>query len=417
MMKIHKGELTNGIRTIIAPMESTETVTVQAMIRSGSRREKADNKGIAHFSEHIFFKGTSRRPNTLAISSFIENRGGEFNAFTDKEYTGFYTKLPAEHIEAGMDFVSDLITDPLLDPKEIEKEKGVIVEEINMYEDTPQQNVAEVIDETAWGDTPLGWSVAGTKETVQSFKQADFKQFIDANYFGQNMIVAVAGKTNTATEDLIAEYFSHFPKDGRAEVQPAKILTGPVVRNKVKKTEQTHFVVGLSGLPVKDNRRQILKVLTNIIGGGMGSRMFIEIREQQGLCYYIYACNVSLSDTGLLQIHAGVDIKRSQAALESVILELNKIKSSDIKEEELKRAKEISKGRLLLRLEDSEEVANFYTKQALYNLPSKTPQQVIAEIESVTMKEVRDMAHELIQNSRLHIAQIGPKKLDLVKLK
>lgn len=416
-MQIKQTRLSNGVRLIVVPMLGTETATALAMFGTGSRAEIRAEQGLAHFTEHMFFKGTTRRPTTLDVASTIENIGGEFNAFTDKENTAYYTKLPAMHLETGLDFISDLVQNPLLPPAEVEREKGVVIEEINMYEDTPMRNVADIIDKAVWGDTPMGWSIAGTRETVSSFKQENVDRFIKTNYVAPNLVLAIAGNVKLEEAEQLAEKYFGSVRDGQATTPTSmvEVPNGKRQQIKTKATEQTHFILAFPTYAADDERRHAARVLSALLGAGMSSRLFISVRERQGLCYYIHSQVHQFKEGGLMQIQAGVDTKRLNQALQSVILEINKIKAEPAGADELQRAKEIIKGRLLIHLEDSEAVANFVAKQLILGHQLETPDKTIKHIDAVTVKDIQDTAKELFTSEKLAFSTVGPVKPEEIK--
>ncbi len=412
-MPIHQSTLKNGVRLVVAPMTGTETATVLAMFGTGSRAEVPTEMGIAHFTEHLFFKGTPKRPTTLDVAAAIEDVGGEFNAFTDKEHTAYYTKLPAKHLERGFDFISDLVSHPLLPEDEVEREKSVIIEEINMYEDTPMRNVAEIIDTTVWGDTPMGWPIAGTRETVTAISRQQVADFIKTHYTAENLVLVITGNvTEQNVQELAAQYFGQLPSPAPAKPVAATLTVGPRQMIKTKATEQTHFVLAFPTFAISDPRRPILRVLATLLGGGMSSRLFISVRERQGLCYYIHAQAQQFSDTGLLQIQAGVDTTRLNQALQATAKEVARLKSELAEPAELQRAKEIIKGRLLIRMEDSEELANLFANQLSTGQSLQTPDDLIAQIDNVTSEQVKTLAEELFVSPELSLATVGPVKAE-----
>lgn len=402
-------KLANGLKIITAPLKNTKAVSVLIMVQTGSRYENAQNNGIAHFLEHMFFKGTQKRPKTVDIAKELDGVGAGYNAFTGEEYTGFFVRAESSHFDLALDILTDMLFNSKFAEYEIEKEKGVIVEEINMYRDLPQAYVEEVMKELLWGAQPLGKMISGTAETVTKFKRENFIQFWQKFYQPEKMIVTVAGANNQSWLKKIKKIFAKLP----AKKTPAytKIIEK---QNKAqikifnKKTDQAHFILGFRSLKRTDTRRPVLKVLNNIMGATMSSRLFIEVREKRGLCYYVNSNIADYIDTGFWGAAAGVDIKRVEEAIEVVLSEFSKIKNKLITDEELKRAKENLKGRLYLGLEESMSVAEFLAEQEMFWGKIDDPDQVNAEVQRVSKEEVQKLAKEIFQSKNLNLAIIGP---------
>jgi len=392
------------------PRKESKTVVLFAIFSVGSRQETKEKQGIAHFCEHLFFKGSKKWPTTLELSAFIEGLGGQFNAFTDKEMIGFYVRLPSWHLEAGCQFLSELIQNPLFLEKDIEVERNVIIEELNMYEDNPSQKIDDLIDQLFYGQSPLGWPIIGSKETILGLKKADFENFFNNFFIAENLQLAVTGNFQfDRVTELLQKYFGSLRKGQKQGVQRIGFQKTPAFLHRQKATEQTHLALGFPGFAFNDPRRLKSKVLATLLAGGMSSRLFIEIREKLGLCYYIYARSVNLLDSGQFLIFAGVDNKRLDLALKSLLRELEKIKEGDLQEEECQRAKEMFAGKLLIRLEDLEELANFYLKAALYKEPLKELPEILKEIEAISRQDLIALAREVFDEKKIYLATIGPK--------
>lgn len=388
-----------------------ESVTTLVMVGSGSRYETKKNNGVSHFLEHMAFKGTQKRPSALAISSLIDGIGGEFNAFTDKEITGYYIKSSKNNIKLSLDVLSDMLTHAKLDPKEIDKERGVILEEINLYEDTPVRKIGDIYEYLMYGDTPMGWDTAGEKEIIKKITREDFVEYMDDFYSAANCTVVVAGGIDPKkTFDLVSEHFSSMKRFKTKKHKPlSEYQKKPEILVRHKKTEQVHLALGLRTSPVHSADRYSLSVLSAILGGGMSSRLFHEVREKRGLAYYVRTQSEHYSDCGTLVTTAGVDPKRINEAVEVILAEYKKVSKGqlDITEEELKKAKQFLKGHLVLELEDSRAVAGYYAHQELLEKEILNPDEVIAKINAVTINDIKRVGKKYFVNERLNLAIIG----------
>lgn len=409
-MQFKRTVLPNGLRVITSPMPSFESATVLIMVGAGSRYETKDNTGISHFLEHMAFKGTKRRPSAMDISGLIDGIGGEFNAFTGKETTGYYIKSQSSHLDLSLDLLSDMLQNSLLDPAEIDKEKGVIIEEMNMYEDTPARKLGDVYENLLYGDTPMGWDIVGTKEVIRSITREDFVKYMSSLYSPDNMTVVVAGGIDSdKTEEMIVKYFGNMQKFGTKKAEKiVESQSKPAFLLKTKKTEQAHFGIGVRTTPLEHPDRYPLDVLASVMGGGMSSRLFHEIRERRGLAYYVRAMSDNYVDAGTLVATAGVDPSRAEEAVKVMMEELDKIrKPGNITSEELKKAKEYMKGHFVLELEDSRSVASFFSHEEILESQVDTPEEVIAKIDAVNLEQVQAVATKYLVNDTLNMAIIG----------
>ncbi len=400
----------NGLKLITAPLENTKAVTVMFLVGVGSRYEERNLNGISHFLEHIFFKGTKKRPTTLDIAKELDAVGASYNAFTGEEYTGFYVRAASEHFDLALDVLTDIIYNSKFDETEIEKEKGVIAEEINLYQDNPQSHVVDLAKGLFYGDSPLGRSIAGKKETIKTFTQKDFLDYRDLHYSPNNMIVAVAGgKNNTDWQKKIHEYFDKIPQKKDNEFE--KIVENqkePKVLVHHKKTDQAHLVLGFRTIPRTSEERWIVKVLNNLLGETMSSRLFTEVREKKGLAYYVSSEMVDFQDCGAVAASAGVDISRVEEAVEVILDEFKKLKNIEIEEEEINRGKENLKGRLYLGLEESFAVADYLVVQELFWEKIDDPDELVEKFNKVTSKEIKDFAQKYFVKENLNLVIIGP---------
>jgi len=402
----------NGLRLMTVPMPQVESITVMVGVGAGSRYEAKKSGGLFHFLEHMAFKGTKSRPQALTISSEIDAVGGEINAFTSKEFTGYYIKLAAKHTELAFDLLSDIIKNSLFKPEEIEREKGVIFEEINLYEDTPTQFVLSLFVRLLYGDNPMGRFIYGRKETVKGIKREDFLSYINQLYFPANMAVAVAGKLDqSGIEKLTSRYFKSLKRKGKKVSRGIKIdQKKPKLNLLFKKTEQAHFVLGVPGYWYAHPDRFNLGVLATILGAGMSSRLFNQIREKRGLAYYVDAIPNFYSDSGYLLARAGVKLDKVEETVNLTLAEFEKLKAKKVGSQELKKAKEFLKGRMILALEDSYAVASRYAGQLLLEKKIRTPEETMGLIDKVSAGDVQRVARDIFKPEKLNLVIIGPYK-------
>jgi len=401
--------LPNGLRVLTADMPQAKSVACFVMLAAGSRYETKETNGIAHFAEHMFFKGTERRPSARDIAGEIDSIGGEFNAFTGKEYTGYYVKCAAEHRDVALDVLVDMLRHSKFDPEEIEREKGVIVEEMNMYYDTPRDYLEGVYDELLYGDQPLGWDIIGTKETVRAAKRETFLDYLDRWYRAHRMVAGVAGAVGDDIVPRLEGLLGDVPDGAAATIAPATWEQDrPRVRIHTKQSDQAHIRLGVHSYPLDHPDRYALSVLATVLGGGMSSRLFSEVRERRGLAYYIYGFNQGYTDTGTLFAQGGVDISRIDEAVSTVVREFGRIAAEPVSEDELDKAQAFSKGRLVLSLEDPRGTILFGLRSEVLEGRTREPDEVLAGIEAVTREDVQRVAQDIIRQDRLNLAVIGP---------
>jgi predicted Zn-dependent peptidase len=417
-MKYKKNILNNGLRVITVPMQNTQTVTVIIMVGVGSRYEKDSEAGLSHFIEHMFFKGTKKRPTTLDISSELDAVGGEYNAFTAKDKTGYFAKVDARHINTALDVVSDIYLNSKIEEKEIEKEKGTIIQELNMFEDTPIRRVADVFEESLYGNNSLGRPVEGFKKTIRSFKRNNFVNYLNDHYVANDTVICVAGKFNEREAvKKIKDFFSGMKKGKKPEFKKvAERQAKPEVKIKYKKTDQTHLILGNRAYHQEHKDRFALGLLSVILGGNMSSRLFIEVREKRGLAYYVRTGTESYRDAGYIATQAGVEHNNLDLALKTILNEYKKIKESKVSEKELKKAKDFIRGQSVMNFESSDEVAMFFIDQELRRRKIMTLPDIFKKIDAVTVSDIQRVARDVFQDKKLNLAIIGPYK-DGSKLK
>jgi predicted Zn-dependent peptidase len=400
--------LDNGLRVLTADLPYAQSVAVIVMLAAGSRYETEETSGIAHFCEHMFFKGTEKRPSAKEVAGAIDAIGGEFNAFTGKEYTAYYVKCAAEHRDIALDVLVDMLRNARLEPEEIEREKGVIAEEMNMYYDTPRDFIGGVYEELLWGDQPLGRDIIGTKETVRSATRETFLGYLDRWYKPSRMVLGVAGRIGDGLIERVHELLGDLVDAETGEPEPtAPHANGRVVVHS-KQSEQAHVILGVQSLPLDHPDRYAIQLLATALGGGMSSRLFSEVRERRGLAYYVYGLNHSYTDAGTLYSQAGVDINRIDDAVATIAAELRKVAAEPLPAEELEKARNFAKGRFVLQLESPQGLALFGLRREVLERKLPDPDEVLRGLDAVTSDDVARVASELITNERFRLAVIGP---------
>ncbi|MBD0337868.1 MAG: insulinase family protein [Thermoleophilia bacterium] len=403
--------LSNGVRVLTAPMPEVQSVSCLLMVAAGSRYETRETNGIAHFAEHMFFKGTEKRPRARDITTAIDRIGGEINAFTAKEYTGYYVRCAAEERSTAFDVVLDMLRNSAFAPDEIEREKGVIVEEMNMYYDTPRDFIGGAYDQLLYGDQPLGWHVIGTKDTVRAATRDTFLDYLQRWYKPERMIAGVGGRIEG---DLIAELeqlLGDLEPSSTPTPEPAAIANGsqPRVLLHTKQSDQAHLCLGVPSHPIVHPDRYVLQLITTILGGGMSSRLFTEVRERRGLAYYVFAINNAYTDTGSFFAQAGVDIDRIDEAVTTIVGELRKIAAEPVPEDELEKARSSTKGRFVLQIESPHALLLFGLRRAVLEGGPTEPADVLAGLDAVTAEDVRRVAQDILGGGTgLNLALVGP---------
>ena len=419
-MNYQKTILKNGLRVVTIPMPSVQSVTVMVLVGAGSRYETKKIWGLSHFVEHMAFKGTKKRPTTLEIASLVEGIGGEFNAATSKDHTSYYIKAASKHLPLLLDVLSDMLLNSLFKQEEIDREKGVILEEMNMREDMPIYKVGEILETLLHGNTPLGRRIIGEKEVIKSLKRKDFIEYLQGYYVPENTVIVIAGSAgeirNSKFEirNLVNKYLGSWKKQSFKKFKKmTDKQTRPALEVVYKKTEQAHLCLGARAYQQNHPDRFALSVLSTILGGGMSSRLFLEVRERRGLAYYVKSSSERFQDVGYFVTQAGVDLKRIEEAVRVILSEYAKLRNCEIaklKNEELKKAKEFLKGRLILELEDSKEIASLYGIQEILQNKIKTSEEKMKKIEKVTKEDILRVAKDIFRLEKLNLAVIGPYK-------
>jgi len=400
--------LDNGLRVLTANLPHAQSVTCMVMIGAGSRYETPGTNGIAHFCEHMFFKGTERRPTARDIAGEVDAVGGEFNAFTTKESTAYYVKCAAEHRDVALDVLVDMLRNSRFDADEIEREKGVIVEEMNMYFDTPRDYIGGVYDELVYGDQPLGWDIIGRKETVRSATPETFRGYLDRWYHPERIVVGIAGRIGDDAVERVATLLGDLPSVATGAAEPTRPHADGRVKVFTKASDQAHLIIGVPSYPLQHPDRYSLQLLATVLGGGMSSRLFTEVREKRGLAYYVHGINHSYTDAGSLFSQAGVDIKRIDEAVTTIRAELKKIADEPVPGDELEKSRNFAKGRFVLQIENPQGLLTFGLRREVLERRAPELEEVLAGISAVTAEDVQRVAQDLIGDDRLRLAVIGP---------
>jgi predicted Zn-dependent peptidase len=411
-MKYTKKVLNNGLKVITVPMKDNPTVTVLVLVEAGSKYETKKINGISHFLEHMCFKGTAKRPKAIDIVKELDAIGSQYNAFTAQEYTGYYAKSDAKHFKKIFDVVSDIYLNSTFPEVEMQKEKGVIIEEINMYEDLPPRHVQDMIMKLLYGDQPAGWNIAGEKKNILEMKRENFVQYHSEHYVPNATTLVVAGKiTEKQVLAEVKKVFGNIKKQKKS--QKLKVIekqNKPQALLKFKETDQTHFVLGLRTFDLFDKKNAVLSVLGGVLGGGMSSRLFQKLREEMGVGYYVRAYSDPFTDHGFFQISAGVDNKRVEEVIEAILEECRKLIKEKVSAEELEKVKECLIGNMKLSLESSDDIANFFGGQELLRKKIESAEHKAKEVRKVTAKQIQDLAKEIFKSEKLNLALIGPFK-------
>ncbi|MDA1316577.1 MAG: pitrilysin family protein [bacterium] len=413
-MQYNSHILENKLRTIYIDTDSFPSFTALLLVNVGSRDESASLSGMSHFVEHMTFKGSKKYPTAFDISSEIEGIGAVVNAYTSKDHTGYWVKAPIHQAEKVIDVMADMILHSKLLNEEMDREKQVIIEEINMYEDMPARKVSDIFDEVLFKGSSMARDIAGTPKTVSSFTQAQVKSFMSTHYHPESSLLVISGGINNHVDELKSKINSAFgrwkqgKKYERSEI--SVVQSEPNLHIHTKETEQSHVCLGFRAFSYNDKRRYALTVLSAILGGGMSSRMFIQVRERLGLCYYISTGRELYEDTGYIVTQAGVknDIQTMQKALRAMYKEHSSLANGEVTTTELTRAKELLKGRLILSLEDSHSMASFIAGQIQMRGDYLTPEEILNHIDAVSESDITSLAKELFTPNNMTITAIGP---------
>lgn len=404
---VYKETLPNGLVVITEPMEYFHSVSVGVWVRNGSRREPAEINGISHFIEHMVFKGTRRR-SAEDIAREVDRVGGMLDAFTAKEMVCFNTRVLAEHLPKAFDVLADMVLEPKFADEDINREKSVVLEEIRMTQDNPEDLVHELFTQNFWNPHALAKPILGTPETVSAFDRDTLCGWFRDCYAPNNLVVTAAGHlTHAQLVDLVAERFSHLSPSALGNSGPAPIAAPHITLRTKHELEQVHICIGVPALPLTDRRRFAVSVLNNVLGGGMSSRLFQNIRERLGLAYAIFSEMNSYRDAGMLSVYAGTSLETAEKLIRCVLDEFRRLKDEPLSDEELQRAKDHLKGATLLALEGTGSRMNSLARYHMYFNRHFTAQELIAMLESVTSEEVQQIAQEFFQPGRLAASVVG----------
>ncbi len=409
-----RSTLDNGLRVVTGPMPGTRSVAVSIYVGAGNRYETPEEAGISHLLEHLLFKGTEKRPTAPEISEMVESVGGVLNAATDRELTVYYAKVARLHFDRAADVLTDMARFPLIAAEELEKERKVVIEELASVEDSPAQLVDVLLDATMWPDQPLGRDVAGTEASVTALTREATVDYLKRQYVPNNIVISVAGAIEH--EEVVA--FCDNALGSWASGPPSPWIpaidgqTSPRVAVQYKTSEQAHIEIAVHGCSSQHPDRFALDLISVILGEGMSSRLFIELREKRALCYDVHSYTSHYLDAGSFSVYAGVDPKKAVESTQALIAELARLRDGGVTEDELYKAKELSKGRLLLRMEDTRAVSGWLGGQEILNGSIKTPDEVVALVDAVTMADMDRVARATLVGEKLSLAVVGPFKSD-----
>jgi predicted Zn-dependent peptidase len=402
--------LSNGLRVLTAPLPHAQSVACYIMLAAGSRYEDASNRGIAHFAEHMFFKGTEKRPSSRDLTTIVDGMGGEFNAFTSKEYTGYYIRCAGAERDTALDVLVDMIRNSKFDSEELEREKGVILEEMNMYFDTPRDYVSSVYEELLFGDNPLGWETLGKRETVKAATRETFMNYLGHWYTPARMVVGLAGMVGDDLTPRLEELLGDLSGNGAGSPAPADVVgsTEPQVRLHTKDSDQAQICIGVPSYPLAHPDRYALQLLGTVLGTGMSSRLFLEVRERRGLAYYVYGLNSAYTDAGTLYAQGGVDIQRVDEAITVIAEQFRLMASELVPSDELEKARALAKGRFVLQTESPNGLLLFGLRREVLEGEAVEPSELLAGLDAVTAEDVQRVAQDVIASQGMRLAVIGP---------
>ncbi len=402
--------LKNGLTLITVNLPHLDSVTTMIAVGAGSRYETKQINGISHFLEHMFFKGSRKYPTAEQIANLVDGIGAINNAATDKEVTYYWIKSSAKHLELSLDILSSMIKESLLSEEEIQREKGVIVEELRMYRDNPTRYVWDLYENLQFGNQPLGWDIGGDEATVTSLNREDFVKYMSSLYSPKNMVLCLVGKLPQDIERKAQNYFFDLPANSQFTPKPYKKLSQskPKVGIFYKKTDQANLVLGVEGYNRYDKRKYAASVLGAILGEGMSSRLFIQVRERRGLAYHVSASSGSYKDTGAFTVYAGLKLEKVYEGLEVIKAELERTVSEKVTQEELKKAKEMERGRLALRSESTNFLAEYFGIKFILDREIETFEDYLKKIDAVTAQDIQEVAKELFAKQRYNLEVVGP---------
>lgn len=404
--------LKNGLSLITINLPHLDSVSTMIAVGAGSRYENKKNSGISHFLEHMFFKGSRKYPTAQIIATMVDSVGAVNNAATSKEYTYYWIKSAAKHLELAADILSSQVREPLFAEGEIDREKGVIVEELRMYRDNPQYYVLSLYEQLQFGDQPLGWDVGGEEKTVTALNRDDFVTYMDLLYSPKNMSLVFVGNLPKNINELAEKYFGDLPERSKRSFEPFKPIqqTRPRVNISYKKSDQANIVLGVEGYDRYDPRRYSARVLGTILGEGMSSRLFTQVRERRGLAYHITAGHDPFKDTGSFAAYGGLKLEKVNEGIEVIKAELQRTAAEKVTTEELKKAKEMERGRLALRSESTNFLAEHFGVNFVLDQEIETFDEYLEKIDAVTAEDIQAVAKDFFQTNKFNLQIVGPFK-------
>ncbi|MDD5639460.1 MAG: pitrilysin family protein [Candidatus Pacebacteria bacterium] len=407
-----KTTLKNGLRIITVKQKETQAAAVFVLVKTGSKYESKNISGISHFLEHMFFKGTKKMKNLQEVAEKLDRIGGNYNAFTSEECTGYYAKVDSSHFDIALEWVADIFLNSKVPASEMEKERGVIIEELNMYKENPIMHINQIWKEVLYGNQPAGWDIGGTKESVLNITRPQILNYIKDAYKPNNTVICVAGNFNEEeTIKKIDKYFSIMKKGKAINKLPViENQTEPQIKICFKKIKQTNMILGFKTYNMFDDRRYVLNVISAFLGGMMSSRLYGQIVDKMGAAYYIYTSNDNDSDTGYLAVSSGIENGKLFLVIEAILKEFKNLKKQKVSKEELQKAKDYIKGKMVLGLESSDSKASYYGMQELMTDKIYSPEQIFKKIESITAEDIMEVANDIFKNEKLNLAILGPYK-------
>ncbi|HKM40538.1 MAG: M16 family metallopeptidase [Patescibacteria group bacterium] len=408
-MKLKEIKLENKLPVFLIRLPQSKTATVLVMYKTGSKYETRQNSGLSHFLEHMFFKGTEKRPNTLSISAELDSIGSEFNAFTGKECTGYYVKAARDKMPIAIDVLSDMLLNSKFDSEEIERERGVIMEEMKMYEDNPHMSVQDLLENCLYGDTPAGWDTIGFAKNIKSLQREDFIKYFESQYGTKSAAVFLAGNfTETEVKKLFKDNLSQMGKNNyQDKLKVVEKQSKPALKIKPKKTDQVAMSLGFRAFSANHKDKPVLKLLSSILGGSMSSRLFIELRERRGLAYFVRSSTQFYTDSGYISVSAGVPRDKVEEAIKVILNEFSRLKIELVSPAELKKAKDLLSGRLVVSMETSDSFSSWYGHQFIDCAKFLSPAEALRQIKQVSALDIQKLAKKLFINESLNLALIG----------
>lgn len=404
--------LKNGLTLITIDLPYLDSVTTMVAVGAGSRYETKNTNGLSHFLEHMAFKGTKKYPSAKIIAELVDGIGAVNNAGTEKEFTFYWIKSAAKHVELASDLLSSMVKEPLLSEEEIEKEKGVIIEELRMYKDNPTRYIWDLYENLQFGNQPIGWDIGGQEKTVKGIKRNDFTKYLYSLYNPSNMVVLFVGNLPKNINEIAIKHFANLPErknKSYLNFKPVK-QTKPKIDLYYKKTDQANLILGVQGYARTDEKRYAARVLGIILGEGMSSRLFSEIREKRGLAYHVSAGHHSYLDTGLFAVYSGLKLEKIEEGLEVIKTEMLRTVSEKVTDEELEKAKEMERGRIALRSESTNFLAEHFGVSFILDKELETFDEYLAKIGKVTAEDIQEVARELFKRENFNLQIIAPLK-------